>query len=201
MNESTDDPPNPPEAADTAELNKLLGEHRDRLTRMVRMRMDARVRGRVDASDVIQEAFIEVARRIDDYRNDPKLPFFLWLRLVAGQKLTLAHRQHLGVQARDAARELSLFSSPVPEASSAVLAARLVGEMSSPSQQVERAELKLRVQEALNQMSAMDREILSLRHFEQLSNQEAATELGIQASTACNRYIRALERLRSVFNS
>src|SRR5207237_5104844 len=136
--------------------------------------LDRRLQGRVDPSDVIQEAYLEVSRRLPEYLRDPSLPFFLWLRLVTGQKLALAHRQHLGVQARDAGREVSLYRGALPEATSAALAAHLLGRLTTPSQDAIKAELKLSIQEALNSMDPIDREVLTLRHFEQLSNSETA---------------------------
>jgi RNA polymerase sigma-70 factor (ECF subfamily) len=172
--------------------------YRARLVRMVKLRLDPRVRGRVDPSDVVQEAYLEVSRKLADYLRDPRLPFFLWLRLLTGQKLALAHRQHLGVQARDAGREISLFQEAYPAASSAALAAQLMGRLTTPSQAAVKAELRVRVQEALNEMDPIDREVLTLRHFEQLSNAEAALVLGIKETAAANRYVRALERLRGV---
>lgn len=184
--------------ADQVDLEELLGRYRDRLRRMVKLRLDRRLQGRIDPSDVIQEAYLEASRRLDEYLRDPSMPFFLWLRLVTGQKLALAHRQHLGVQARDAGREVSLHRGPLPEATSAALAARLVGQRTSPSQAAARAELRLRLQEALNGMPELDREMLALRHFEQLTNAEAARVLGLSPTAACNRYVRALERLKTV---
>jgi RNA polymerase sigma-70 factor (ECF subfamily) len=165
---------------------------------MVRLRLDPRVQGRIDPSDVVQEAYLEVCQKLADYVKDPKLPFFLWLRLLTGQKLALAHRQHLGVQARAAGREVSLYRGAYPAASSAALAAKLLGRLTTPSQAAVRAELKLRLQEALNSMDELDREVLTLRHFEQLSNAETAQVLGIKETAACNRYVRALERLRGI---
>jgi RNA polymerase sigma-70 factor (ECF subfamily) len=165
---------------------------------MVALRLDPRVQGRVDPSDIVQEAYLEISRRLREYLREPKLPFFLWLRLVTGQKLMLAHRRHLGVKARNAGREVSLYRGAYPEASSATLAARLMGKITTPSQAAVKAELKLRVQAALNSMEAIDREVLTLRHFEQLSNAETALVLGLKQSAACNRYLRALERLRSI---
>jgi RNA polymerase sigma-70 factor (ECF subfamily) len=185
-------------AGNAAALDELFTRYRSRLRRMVQLRLDPRVRSRVDASDVVQEACLEVGRKLDDYLREPGLPFFLWLRLLTGQKLALAHRQHLGVQARDAGREVSLYRGALPEASSAALAARLIGKLTSPSQAAQKAELKLRVQEALNSMDAVDREVLTLRHFEQLTNAETALALGISEPAACNRYVRALGRLRDV---
>jgi RNA polymerase sigma-70 factor (ECF subfamily) len=179
-------------------LAALLQPYRSRLKRMVKLRLDPRIQGRVDASDIVQDALLEVSQKLAAYIQEPKLPFFLWLRLLTGQKLALAHRQHLGVKARDAGREVSLHRGSCPAASSAALAARLMGKITSPSQAAIKAELKLRLQEALNAMDAIDREVLTLRHFEQLSNGEVALVLGIKETAACNRYMRALERLRSI---
>src|SRR3712207_2715906 len=113
---------------DAAALDGLFTRYRRRLRRMVRLRLDPRVQGRVDPSDVVQEAFLETCRPLPDYLRDPRLPFFLWLRLITGQKLALTHRQHLGVQARAAGREVSLYRGALPEASSAALAAQLLGK-------------------------------------------------------------------------
>jgi RNA polymerase sigma-70 factor (ECF subfamily) len=168
---------------------------------MIKLRLDRRLQGRVDPSDVIQEVYLDVSRQIGDYLRDPALPFFLWPRLRAGQKLALVHRQHLGVQARDAGREVSLYRGPMPAATSAALAAQLIGKRTTPSQAAIKAELKIRLQEALNSMEDLDREVLALRHFEQLTNAETARVLGIKESTACNRYIRALERLKKILVS
>ena len=182
-------------------LEDLFTRYRTRLRRMIRLRLDRRLQGRVDPSDVIQEVYLEVSRQIGDYLRDPAMPFFLWLRLRAGQKLALVHRQHLGVQARDAGREVSLYRGPMPAATSAALAAQLIGKRTTPSQAAIKAELKIRLQEALNSMEDLDREVLALRHFEQLTNAETARVLGIKESTACNRYIRALERLKKILVS
>jgi RNA polymerase sigma-70 factor, ECF subfamily len=179
-------------------LEGLLERHRARLRRMIKLRLDRRLQGRIDPSDVIQEAYLEVSRRLAEYLRDPSMPFFLWLRLMTGQKLALMHRRHLGVQARDAGREVSLYRGALPEATSAALAARLIGRHTSPSQAAARAELKIRLQEALNNMEDLDREVLALRHFEQLANVEAARVLGISETAACNRYVRALERLKKI---
>jgi RNA polymerase sigma-70 factor (ECF subfamily) len=183
---------------DTAGLEGLFERYRPRLRRMIRLRLDRRLQGRVDPSDVIQEAYVEVSRGLAAYLRDPSLPFFLWLRLVTGQKLALAHRRHLGVQARDAGREVSLYRGALPEATSAALAAQLIGKQTSPSQAAARAELKIRLQEALNSMDELDREVLALRHFEHLTNAETSRVLGISEPAACNRYVRALERLKKV---
>ncbi len=185
-------------AGDAPAVEQLFARHRDRLKRMVRLRLDPRVQGRVDPSDVVQEAYLEASRKLAEYLREPRLPFFLWLRLVTGQKLCLVHRQHLGVQARAARREVSLHRGAYPAASSAALAAQLMGKLTTPSQAAMKAELRITIQEALNRMDELDREILALRHFEQLSNSEVALVLGVKETTACNRYVRALERLRGM---
>jgi len=185
-------------AGDKAALVELFARHRDRLRRMVELRLDRRLQARVDASDVIQDAYLEIAERLEAYFQDPKLPFILWLRLVVGERLITLHRRHLGAQMRDAAMEVALFQGALPAASSAALAARLLGELTSPTQAAVRAERLLRIQEALNSLDPIDREILSLRHFEQLGRAETARTLGIEEEAAAKRYIRALKRLKSV---
>lgn len=183
---------------DQEALSRLFSEYRERLKRMVRLRMNRRLQRRVDDSDVLQEAYLEVSRQFADYIREPALPFFLWLRHITGQKLIELHRRHLGTQLRDAGRELLLYRGALPAASSASLAAQLLGRLTSPSQAVIKAETRVRLQEVLNRMDDVDREVLALRHFEQLSNGEVAEVLGIQESAASNRYVRALKRLRQV---
>ncbi len=161
-------------AGDRAALGELFARHRDRLRRMVELRLDWRLRARVDPSDVIQEAYLDVAGRLDDYLRDPKLPVFLWLRLVVGEQLINLHRRHLGARMRDPRREVSLFQDALPQASSAALAAQLLGKFTSPSQAAVRAERLIRLQEAINSLDPIDREVLALRHFEQLSRAETA---------------------------
>jgi RNA polymerase sigma-70 factor (ECF subfamily) len=165
---------------------------------MVALRMDRRLQGRIDPSDVIQEAHIEALSRLSEYLHESTLPFFLWLRLLVGQRLTLLHRHHLGARARDAGRDIGLYHGALPEATSAALAARLLGHLTQPSQAAIRVERKIRIQTALNAMEPLDREILALRHFEQLSNGEAAQALGLSKSTASKRYVRALQKLKAI---
>jgi RNA polymerase sigma-70 factor (ECF subfamily) len=185
-------------AGDREALSALLARHRDRLRRMVEMRLDTRLQARLDASDVVQDAFVEVAERLAEYLRDPKLPLFLWLRLVVGERLMKLHRHHLGTQLRDAGREVALYRGALPAASSAALAAQLLGRHTSPTQAAVRAERILRLQEALNALHPMDREILSLRHFEELTAAEAARVLDIEEGAAAKRYFRALKRLKAV---
>src|SRR5215510_8205150 len=130
----------------------LLTRHRERLRRLVAFRMDQRLQGRVDPSDVIQEACLEAAAALSEYLRRPAMPFFLWLRGITGNKLLELHRHHLGTQMRDARREVSLHRGSLPETTSAALAAHLLGRLSRPSEAAVRVEMKLRLQEALNQM-------------------------------------------------
>jgi RNA polymerase sigma-70 factor (ECF subfamily) len=185
-------------AGDVRALAELFERHRDRLRRMVEIRMDPRLRARLDASDVLQEAYLDVARDLPSYLADAKLSPLLWLRLHVGRRLTTLHRQHLGAHMRDAGREISLYRDALPEASSAALASMLLGRHTSPTQAAQRAERLLRVQEALNSLEPIDREVLALRHFEQLSRSETAEVLGIRQETAAKRYFRALKRLKDV---
>jgi RNA polymerase sigma-70 factor, ECF subfamily len=185
-------------AGDREALDAIFTRHRDRLRRMVEIRLDRRLQARVDASDVVQEAYVDVIGRLDEYLRDSALPLFLWLRLVVGDRLMKVHRQHLGAQMRAAGREVSLYRDALPIASSAALAAQLLGKFTSPTQAAVRAERMLRLQDALNSLDAIDREILSLRHFEELTRREAAQALGIAEAAAAKRYVRALKRLRDV---
>jgi RNA polymerase sigma-70 factor (ECF subfamily) len=197
-----------PDAGETMELveqavqgderawEALMTPHRSRLRRMVALRLDQRLQGRVDPSDVIQESALDAARRLPEYAKNPCVPFYLWLRFLTGQRLAEQHRRHLGAQARDARREVSLRRGAFPEASSAQLAAELLGDASTPSEAAIRYEQRLRLQEALDSLEAVDREVLALRHFEQLSNAEAAAVLQLEPSATSKRYKRALVHLK-----
>jgi RNA polymerase sigma-70 factor (ECF subfamily) len=185
-------------AGDQNAVAKLFAHYRPRLKRMVSLRLDRRLQGRVDASDVLQEAYLDLAARASEFLARPTMPFFLWLRLLTGQRLLAIHRRHLRTKMRDAGQEIALHQGAIPPASSASLAAQLLGRLTSPSVAVMRAELRLRLQEALNGMDAIDREVLVLRHFEELTNGETAEVLGLLPAAASNRYVRALKRLRSI---
>jgi RNA polymerase sigma-70 factor (ECF subfamily) len=163
--------------------------------------MDRRLQGRLDASDIIQEAFLEATSRFDEYRRDQRMPFYLWLRFITGQKLIVAHRRHLGAKVRDARREVAIHAGPLPGATSQSLAAQLLGRLTSPSHAAVRAELRGRLQEALDSMDDTDREVLALRHFEQLTCAESAEVLGIEEAAASSRYYRALKRLKEVLSA
>jgi RNA polymerase sigma-70 factor (ECF subfamily) len=186
-------------AGDESALALLFERHRDRLERMVQLRMDSRLQGRVDPADVLQDAYLTVRGKFSQGGANPNMPFFLWLRLEVGQKIVDLHRFHLGAKMRDAGQEVSLHHGALPQVTSLSLAEHLLGKLTTASQAAMRVELKLRVQEALNSMDPQDREVLILRHFEELTNAEAAQVLGIKASAAVNRYVRALKRLKDVF--
>jgi RNA polymerase sigma-70 factor (ECF subfamily) len=186
---------------DLGTLGPLFAQYRDRLRRMVRLRLDRRLQGRIDPSDVLQEAYLEATRRATEYTANPAMPFYLWLRFLTGQQLLVLHRRHLGTKMRDAGQEVSLYRGGLPMASSVSLAAQLLGRLTSPSLAAVRAEMQIRLQEALNSMDPLDREVLTLRHFEELSNNETALILGIQKSAASNRYVRALKRLKDILAS
>jgi RNA polymerase sigma-70 factor (ECF subfamily) len=176
----------------------LVEQYHDRLRRMVVLRLDHRLQGRLDPSDVLQETYLEAARHLADYLRNPVLPFFLWLRQLAGNRLFKLHRHHLAAQARDAGREVPLYGGSWPKASSAVLAAQLLGRECRPSEAALRAELKRRLQEALDLMDPLDREALVLRHFEQLTTAEVARVLGSSQAAAGKRHLRALLRLKEI---
>src|SRR4029077_21103020 len=162
------------------------------------LRLSRRLQGRVDASDVLQEAYFDVCKRLPEYVQQPALPFYLWLRHLTGLKLAEVHRKHLGSQLRDADREVTLHRGGLPEADSASLAAQLLGNVTSPSQGDVKAETRLFVQEALNSMDPIDREVLALKHFEPLSTSEIAEVLGLSKAGAGSRYLRAIKRLREI---
>jgi len=176
----------------------LLDAYRARLRRMVALRLDPRLRGRVDPSDVIQEAWLDASRRLPEYRDEPAVSFYLWLRYLVAQQLLVQHRRHLGVAARDAGREVPLHGGPTPPASTDIPAAALLDKLTSPSQAALRSERKARLCEALDAMSPLDREIVILRNYEQLTNGEAAQVLGLDKSATSKRYVRALVHLKEI---
>ena len=183
-------------AGDGASWGALLTRHEGRLRRLVAFRLDPRLQGRVDPSDVIQEIHLAASRHMPDYLRESTVPLFLWLRGIAGNKLLEVHRHHLGTPMRDARKEAGAQRGRFPDATSAAIAAQLLGHATRASEAAIRAEAKVRLQDALDRMDPLDREVLALRHFEQLTNAEAAQVLGIKPAASGKRYLRALERLR-----
>lgn len=186
-------------SGDSDAMGRLLESHRQRLERSVRVRLDHRVQSRLNASDVIQETCIEAGERLREYLENPGVPFFVWLRYLAHQRLQQLHRHHLGCQIRDANRERSIEQQDSEtQLGTGIIAAHLAARFSSASSILQREELCQRLRELLDQLEPVDREILVLRHFEHLTNAECAQILSLSATAASNRYIRALERLRAV---
>jgi RNA polymerase sigma-70 factor (ECF subfamily) len=183
---------------DSAALGAIFVQYRDRLELMVRLRLDWKLRGRIDACDVLQDTYLEANRRYAQYVRQPDMPAFLWLRFLTLQTLAILHRRHLGTHMRDAGKEVSLYQGALPEASSAALAAQLLGQRTTPSQAAMRAEMQFRLQDALNSLDPIDREIIALRHFEQLNNAEAAQVLGLSQSGASRRYGKAILKLKDL---
>jgi RNA polymerase sigma-70 factor (ECF subfamily) len=197
----------PPDSAETDELlrqaeggnrqafDRLFARYRSELHRVIALRLDPKVRSRVDASDVVQETQLEAFRRLADFLERRPMPFRLWLRKTAHERLLVARRQHVQAARRAAGREV-----PLPEESSLLLAEQLLAAGSSPSRRLQRRELAQRVRQAVGQLPAADREILIMRAFEGLSNQEVGYVLDIDAGTASKRHGRALLRLHKILS-
>ena len=181
---------------DQAALDQLFSQHHDRLQRMIRLRLDRRIQGRLDSADILQEAYIDVFRNLPRYVESPSTSFFIWLRNIVGLKLAEIHRRHLGTDKRDASRDVSIYRGALPTVNSGSLAAQLLGQLTSPSQTAMKTEMRLRLQEVLDCMDDIDREVIALRHFEQLDSQEVADVLEMSKSGASSRYIRAMQRLK-----
>lgn len=186
---------------DQSALAELFSRHRDRLWRMINFRMDPRLHGRVDADDVLQEAWLSVVQRIDHFLADASRSIFVWFRLIACQTLVDVHRRHLNTQKRSAAAEFSIQGGWNADSTSFSLSHHLLGHLTSPSQAALRVELAETLRNALASMNDIDREVLALRHFEQLTNRETAQILGISEQAASDRYIRALARLKTVLTA
>src|SRR5262245_56106430 len=177
-------------------LDELFARHRERLRRMVRLRLDRRLRGRFDSSAVLQQVYPDVRHRLAEFFADPGQSFFLWLRRVAGQRIQELHRQHLGGQA-EAGQELTLYRGALPEVHSVSLAAQLLGDRAA-NQTALRADMMLRLERALNGMDPLDREVLALCHFEELNEAETAGVLGLSVEAVTLAYLRALKRLKEI---
>ncbi len=187
-------------SGDKQALAALFSVHRENLRKMIQFRLDNRLRHRVDPDDILQEAFLAAEQRISSYRNESERSVFVWLRLIVGQTLVDVHRRHLGTKMRDANQEVSLRYNGSPMASTATLSGYLLGHLTSPSQAAMRAEVATLLEDVLDKMDDLDREVLVLRHFEELTNNEVAEILGIQKSAASNRYVRALQRLKGILS-
>lgn len=185
---------------DRAALAALFSSHEERLRRFLKLRLDPKLRGRLSPSDLVQEVYLAAEQRLDHFRGLTDMPFSVWVLLLAGQRLVDAHRRHLGAEARDAGREVAMGGGGGvgPTTSAANLAERFAGDLTSPSQAAMRQETRELLAHAIEAMDPLDREVLALRHFDELSNDEVARFLDIPKGTASKRYVRALGRLRTI---
>jgi RNA polymerase sigma-70 factor (ECF subfamily) len=179
--------------------NRLIERHRAALRRMVALRLDKALARRVDASDVVQDVMLEASTRLADYLRDPQMPFHLWLRQMAQDRIIDLHRRH-HAQRRDVAREQPLAARAFGDQSSLDLAADLRDAELTPAAATIRKELEQRFFEALEELDEHDREIVLMRHVEHLGNSEVAQALGLSPAAAGMRYLRAIRRLRAVLS-
>jgi RNA polymerase sigma-70 factor (ECF subfamily) len=175
---------------------QLLGQHRDALRRMIALRLDPAIAARLDASDVVQDVLLEASRRLDDYLRNPVMPFPLWLRHLAKDHIIDAHRRHRLAQRRGVDREQPIVPAALAGHSSIELAAQFLDPEMTPASAAVQQELQQRLYEAITALDDNDREMILMRHFEQMSNQEVASVLGLTEAAASMRYLRALRRLK-----
>ncbi len=185
-------------AGDRDALAELFSVYRPRLWRMVNFRLHPKLRGRVDPDDVLQDAWMKAVDRIRYFLSGAAQSSFIWFRMIVTQTLIELHRRHLGAEKRDAARETSIDGRWSSASTSTSLAFHLQGRLPSPSSAVRRAELAGQLDLALQGMDDIDREVLALRHFEELSNLETSRVLEMSEQAASARYVRALRRLKKV---
>jgi RNA polymerase sigma-70 factor (ECF subfamily) len=184
---------------DRSARQRLIALHRERLRRMVAVRMDGRLAARIDASDVVQEALAEANQHLDAYFQERPLPFYPWLRQFAWQRLRHLHRHHIDARRRSVLREVP-WELPLPDHSALDLARRMTASGTSPSRRLIRDEERERIQAALSRLDPRDREVLVLRYLEDLSTEEIVAVLGIRAGAVKMRHVRALERLRGLLD-
>jgi RNA polymerase sigma-70 factor (ECF subfamily) len=182
---------------DATAVERLLAHHREPVRRMIGVRLDPAIRPRVDASDVVQEVLLEASRRLSDYLRSPTMPFHLWLRHIARDHLIDAHRRHRQAQRRTVDREHRIEFARTDSSSLAIVDQLLDPEL-TPATAAIREEIQGRFRSALDALPEDDREIVLMRHFEQLSNQDVASALGLTEAAASMRYLRAIRRLRAL---
>jgi RNA polymerase sigma-70 factor (ECF subfamily) len=178
-------------------VDRLLVRHRDPLRRMIDLRLDPALAGRIDASDVVQDVLLEASRRLADYLKNPLMPFHLWLRHIAQDHIIDAHRRHRLAQRRSLDKEQPLHLGKLGDQSSLDLAAQLFDQELTPASAAIRQEMQRRLESAVGALESDDREIIVMRHFEQMTNQEVAGILGLSEAAASMRYLRALRRLKT----
>jgi RNA polymerase sigma-70 factor (ECF subfamily) len=181
-----------------AAVGRLLDAHREALRRAIDLRLDPALAGRVDASDVVQDVLLEASQRLSDYLRNPAMPFHLWLRHIARDHIIDAHRRHRLAQRRSLDREQPIVPAALADRSSVEMAARFLDGELTPASAAIQHELQQRVREAMAHLTDDDREVICMRHFEQLSNQDVALTLGLTEAAASMRYLRALRRLRAL---
>jgi RNA polymerase sigma-70 factor (ECF subfamily) len=179
-------------------VDRLLATHRDGLRRMIELRLDPAIARRVDASDIVQEVLLEANRRLNDYLRAPTMPFHLWLRHIAKDRMIDAYRRHRQAQRRSLDREQPIVPGAFADHSSIELAAQFFDQELTPASAAIREEVQRRLAAALTALDEDDRDIIFMRHHEQLSNQDVAAMLGLSEAAASMRYLRALRRLRSL---
>ncbi len=184
---------------DADAVNALINRHREAVRRLVQMRMDQAIASRVDASDVVQDVMFEASRRLDDYIQAPTLPFHLWLRQLAKDRMIDMHRRHRAAQRRSVDREQAVSSLGNDDQSAADLTHLLRDAELTPAAATVRREMEQQFLTAVNQLNDVDREIIMMRHFEHLTSAEAAQTLGMTAAAAGMRYVRALRKLSETF--
>jgi RNA polymerase sigma-70 factor (ECF subfamily) len=183
---------------DRAAFEDIFRRHRARLLRAIALRMDRRVAARVDASDVLQDTYLEAFRRLPKYLQRQEMPFYLWLHWIAREKVLALHRRHLGAEKRAVTHEAPLLPA---DSSATFVSLVIAGREPSPSQALAKAELAERLRLALGQLDHDERDLILWRHFEQLSARDMAQLLQISEAAASKRYIRAIERLRRILVS
>jgi RNA polymerase sigma-70 factor (ECF subfamily) len=181
-----------------AAVDRLLAAHRGALRRVIDLRLDPALAGRIDASDVVQDVLLEASQRLSDYLRDPRMPFQLWLRHIAKDHIIDAHRRHRVAQRRSLDREQPMVPAGLADRSSLELAARFLDQELTPASAAIQHEMQQRVRAALTGLDEDDREVICMRHFEQLSNQDVAAVLGLTEAAASMRHLRALRRLRAL---
>lgn len=179
-------------------VDRLLDVHREPLRRMIGMRLDPALAARLDASDIVQDVLLEAHRRLEEYLRNPTMPFRLWLRHIARDHVIDAHRRHRQAQRRSLDREQPLVSNVLADHSSLELAAQLMDQERTPASAAIHRELQRKLDAAIAELDEDDREIILMRHREQLSNQQVAESLGLSEAAASMRYLRAIRRLRAM---
>jgi len=183
---------------DREALAELFSRYRPRLLRMVQLRLHPKLRGRIDPDDVLQEAWLKAVDRMSYFQREADHSPYIWLRLITTQTMIEMHRRHLGAEKRDAGREMSIHGGWDADSTASSLSFSLQGRLSSPSSAVRKEELAKQIDDVLNSMNNVDREILALRHFEELSNREVSQILNMSEQATSIRYFRALGRLKSL---